>query len=173
MMVFIGSPPYPKGHIRRDLRKAVLKAWNQVNGVQIVTSTTLPADRWRKAEKLGQLYNGGKYYILADDDCMPIGEWDVERISSSMDRFKHVAIASAAMPDQQYDEEFHPLHAVGGIRVIRAGVLDFPAGFVGHDSDAYSLHIAKGYASGVFSFIRANHLGMGLSTDWRQNTFFS
>lgn len=173
MMVFIGSPPYPKGHIRRDFRRAVLKAWQEVKGAELVVSTTRPDQRWRKAEKLAQLYNGGKYYILADDDCTPLPPWDLDHAVTVLDRLKDVAIASAAMPGQDWPEEFHPLHAVGGIRIVRTGVLSFPADFKGHDSDAYNLHVKAGYRSGVLNFIRANHLGMGFSTEWRHKSFFS
>jgi len=173
MMVFIGSPPYPKGHIRRDLRRAVLKAWQEVPDVQIVTSTTRPDERWRKAEKLAQLYNEGKYYVLADDDCTPVPPFPLGAAVAVLDRLKNVAIAAAAMPGQQWDEDFHPLHAVGGIRIIRTGALDFPIGFQGHDSDAHNAIAEKGLVSGVLTCLRANHLGLGFSTNWRNNTFFA
>ena len=174
MMVFIGSPPYPRGHIRRDFRRAALKAWNNVDGAEVVVSMTKPPDRWRKAEKLAQLYNGGKYYILADDDCLPIGQWDIAYAIDVMDRYKDVAIAAATMPGERWEEaEFHPIHAVGGIRIIRKGVLEFPEDFDGGDSPAYSIHLAKGYRSGILPFLKANHLGLGFSTDWHTKSFFS
>lgn len=122
---------------------------------------------WRRkhAEELART----ECYILADDDCMPLGKRFLERSEDLMRRYPDYAILGTEDYCAPYGPtEIYETTTGGGINVIRKGVIEVPA-FNGQtwDGSAQGQQVrAKGYKVGRMRDVRRNHFGDGLSTVW-------
>lgn len=135
---------------------------------------------------------GGKFYILADDDCLPLCAPEQEFVQDGFSILKnHPEYAMLAplptnenivewTPSQQLDkyavqsdDEVMEHVSIGGIRFCRKGCLkgwpqitkDYP-GYDGKQGEALR---KAGWRVGYMRNLNFEHLGAGQSTVWRYN----
>lgn len=171
-----------KDELRKAIAKPCLMMWQMIIGhlphiivpQGLLMSVSNPDgmsgkefQQWRRAEaeRLAQT----PFYIIADDDCMPLGKNFLERCEDLMNRYPQYAILGTEDycapfgPDEIYDTA-----TAGGINVIRKGIIEVPP-FNGQtwDGCAQGEHVrAKGFKVGRMRDVRRNHFGDGLSTVW-------
>lgn len=158
-----------------ELRKAIaypcLMMWSTMCKPQLINPLDGMSGRefqsWRRkhAEELART----EFYIIADDDCMPLGKNFLQRCEDLMRRYPDYAVLGTEDYCAPYGpEEIYETTTGGGINVIRKGVIEVPA-FTGQiwDGSAQGQQVrAKGYKVGRMRDVRRNHYGDGLSTVW-------
>lgn len=114
----------------------------------------------------------GPIYIIADDDCLPLGNKFVERGLRIINSHPEYGILTAtSVCDGPYpgDNKNLPdvvdMHAVGGIAFVRKGILkEFkdcePSHIDGMICDEMN---SNGFKTGIMPHLRFNHLGFGWS----------
>lgn len=165
MECFIGVAKVPKPFIRQWLEQACISSWELY--AYVFWKPTTPSERWKWAEKQAE----GPIYILADDDCLLIPPFDIDKAISLMEIRPEIAILAARPYDRienfTFDkDDFCEYNSVGGIRFIRKGILEFPPGFRGDDSEVGNIVYKKGYKCGFIGSLERNHIGRGYSTEW-------
>ena len=170
--VLLISAPFPAAPLttrfREHLANAVASAWREIPSVRILQSRLHPPERWLYAERLTH----ERFYILADDDCLPHPKLDIQRVVNTMilrPEYGMIGLHNVVTPYQgRVDEDgIIEAHALGGVRFIRRGVVtEFPDSFNGDDSAYWDLMHARGYRQGVatgetFGFV---HCGEWRST---------
>jgi hypothetical protein len=168
MEIFLSSSPFMSSTVRWEIQDAVIEAWGLIPGAAPFVRYWGSGDRWREGEIEAQ----GKFWVLADDDCLVHPKLDIQSIVNTMIRrpeYGMIGLQNVIRPYQGVADEDGIIegHALGGVRFIRKGaVTEFPVGFDGDDSAYYDLMKARGYRQGVaigpeFSFI---HCGEWRST---------
>lgn len=168
-----------KDEFRKAIAAPCLMMWSSIcgpyignhRGPYIVSLGDLMSGRefqsWRR--HYAELHAKTPFYILADDDCMPLGNNFLERCEDLMNRYPEYAIlgtedyCAPSGPDEIYETK-----TAGGINVIRKGIIEVPP-FNGQtwDGCAQGEQIrAKGWKVGRMRDVRRNHFGDGLSTVW-------
>ena len=176
--VFLCTAAAPDDEIREGFLTSVHTRWDMdvSSVVRLVTIELLECslrdfqgERRRYAERNAQ----SDIYVLAEDDCMPLGNRFIERGLELMQRNPAYAVISPTVLNGVYegaaytpDGELILANSAGGINFTRKGLLgDLPAGFV--DEMKQSQHLCnKGWLSGYAPALKMNHLGAGLSTLW-------
>ena len=111
-------------------------------------------------------------YILAEDDCMPLGNNFVQRGVDILLRNPAYAVLSPTVLNGVYkgpayteDGELILANSAGGINFTRKGRVKAPQTFWDEMDQAQQLK-ADGWLSGYMPGLKMNHLGAGLSTIW-------
>jgi len=162
--------------LRQAIAKPCLMMWRKMCNPIIIT---MPESRnmsgrefqqWRR--KAAEQLSSTEFYVLADDDCMPLGNRFLERCEALMQKYPEYAILGTEDYCAPYGpEEIYETSTAGGINVIRKGVIEVPE-FNGEtwDGTMQGQQIrAKGYKVGRMRDVRRNHYGDGLSTVWPDN----
>jgi len=160
----------PRDRLREAIAAPCLMMWESFCRPKIILPIAMSGrefqqERRRMAEDKAQT----DFYIIADDDCMPLGKNFLERCEDLMRRYPEYALLGT----EDYCAPFGPTEIYetktgGGINVIRKGIIEVPP-FNGQtwDSCAQGEQIrAKGYKVGRMRDVRRNHFGDGLSTVW-------
>lgn len=173
---------YPSDDIRAAIARPCLMMWERICGDgegQLIIIIPTPGmsgrefQSWRRAEAERLAIAAHAYsYIIADDDCMPLGSQFIERCQDLIARYTDFAILGTEDYCAPYGEdEIYETSTAGGINVIRRGVLQFPP-YTGQtwDGCAQGEQVrAKGFRVGRMRDVRRNHFGDGLSTVWPDN----
>ena len=111
-------------------------------------------------------------YVLAEDDCMPLGNNFVQRGVDILMRNPAYAVLSPTVLNGVYkgpayteDGELIMANSAGGINFTRKGRVKAPQTFWDEMDQAQQLK-ADGWLSGYMPGLKMNHLGAGLSTIW-------
>jgi hypothetical protein len=171
MEVFIGSPPYDNfgelGTFRAQIRDLVMYAWARQPQVYLRAFISGPRDRWITAESKAQ----GNIYILADDDCLPPYNLNLEQVSNLFDEYPEfgmLAIGNTTEYGMYADQNIIEAGSVGGIRFLRRGmVTSWPENFSGDDNQYAGLMRVKGFRSAYVRRYGLQHLGDGYSV-WQK-----
>lgn len=181
----------PKDHwasvLRRGMRMATLARWHMFPKDE-VRLTVLHSSSFREfescfeadyislygptmhmdAKKAAERLAHSEVYVVADDDCLPIGRQFVsEGIAAMLNWEKYGILTATSIDDAALIERGlyvpPPLerHAVGGVAFIRKGILaDFdkcaPDQVDGTICDEFK---RRGWKSGVMPWVKFNHLG--------------
>jgi len=166
-----------KDELRAAIAKPCLLMWQQMcyETLHIVIPPQSMSGRefqqWRR--KAAEEMASGEFYILADDDCMPLGNRFLERCEALMQKYPEYAILGTEDYCAPYGpDEIYETTTAGGINVIRKGIIEVPEYREGvtWDGSAQGQQIrAKGYKVGRMRDVRRNHYGDGLSTVWPDN----
>lgn len=164
----------PADPLREAIAKPCLMMWESMcNPIVIIPKVGMSGrefQQWRRAE--AERLTSTEFYILADDDCMPLGNRFLERCEALMRKYPEFAILGTEDYCAPYGkDEIYETATGGGINVIRKGIIEVPQ-FNGQtwDGCAQGQQIrAKGYKVGRMRDVRRNHYGDGLSTVWPDN----
>ena len=125
---------------------------------------------WRRRH--AELFSESDPYILAEDDCMPLGNNFVQRGVDILLRNPAYAVLSPTVLNGTYrghayteDGELIMANSAGGINFTRKGRVKAPQTFWDEMDQAQQLR-ADGWLSGYMPGLKMNHLGAGLSTIW-------
>jgi len=166
----------PRDELRAAISKPCLLMWQAMCNESLHIIIPLQGmsgrefQQWRRnaAEELAST----DFYILADDDCMPLGNNFLERCEAIMRKYPEYAVLGTEDYCAPYGpEEIYETSTAGGINVIRKGIIEVPR-FNGEtwDGTMQGQQIrAKGYKVGRMRDVRRNHYGDGLSTVWPDN----
>lgn len=158
-----------------DLRKAIAKPCLMMWQKMCVPWHVIPLEgmsgkefqQWRR--QIAERQSTTPFYIVADDDCMPLGNNFLERCEDLMNRYPEYAILGTEDYCAPFGpDEIYETSTGGGINVIRKGIIEVPP-FNGQtwDGCAQGEQIrSKGYKVGRMRDVRRNHFGDGLSTVW-------
>lgn len=117
-------------------------------------------------------------YIMAEDDCMPLGPDFIERGLAIMNRHPEFAVLSPLLlpypekPSRWEDAECYEGITSGGINFTRKGCLkdlQVTPGVLFDESSQAGYLNRLGYKVGWMKTIKQNHLGAGLSTIWPES----
>ena len=148
--------------------------WHMEPGCELFTfrsrSERFHIEGKRKAETI----SSSPIYVLADNDCLILGEKFVERGVEIIERHPQYGLLAATSicdghfangSDRQVLEEVVPMHAVGGVAFVRKGILtDFLPCLPSQVDETICHEMAsKGYQTGSLPGLRFNHLGAGYS----------
>lgn len=126
--------------------------------------------------KLAEECATGEIYILAEDDCMPLGSSFVKRGLEVMMRHPEYAVLSPLLlpfppPINENEGEVSNGITAGGINFTRRGLIDIAQinSRLPWDECAQAEHLReKGWKSGWMRDVKCNHIGATLSTLWPQ-----
>lgn len=106
-------------------------------------------------------------YIIADDDCMPLGANFIERAEDVMRRHPEFAVLGATDYALPYSpDEVTEIGTAGGINVIRRGVIKVGEVVPWTSAQQREQVYKAGYRVGRMRDVRMNHFGEGFSTVW-------
>jgi len=176
--VFIGTQRY-KGDLlwRLHICAAVTMYWRQMPGVRVLVQDGM-SQRWRRveADKVSQY----PYYIVADDDCLPIGPYFIHQGMEMLDRYPDYGMLSPISyedPIGLWKEKGHEqtkdlfeAGSIGGIRFCRKGILkEWPKQTrVGYDVEQGQAIRDAGYKNGYLKELRMIHIGSRNSSIWNR-----
>ena len=143
-------------------------------------SFRIPAERMQRERRIrADELAKSDIYIVADDDCMPIGPDFIARGVAVMEAHPDFAVLAARNCHEKNDEppyvgryiddDVWEAHAVGGIRFCRKGaVKHWPESVSAgsYDCQHHEGIVASGMRAGYMRRVTMNHLGIGLSTHW-------
>jgi len=170
----------PNDPLREAIAKPCLMMWKQIqnatpgSGLVVVRPDEGMSGRefQQIRRKRAENWSRAPFYIVADDDCMPLGKKFLERCEALMHKYPEYAILGTEDYCAPYGpDEIYETTTAGGINVVRKGILEIPA-FNGQtwDGSAQGQQIrAKGFKVGRMRDVRRNHYGDGLSTVWPDN----
>ncbi len=164
----------PNDPLREAIARPCLMMWEAMcSPICIVPKPGMSGrefQQWRRAE--AERLSTTPFYIVADDDCMPLGKSFLERCEALMQKYPEYAILGTEDYCAPYGlDEIYETTTAGGINVVRKGILEIPA-FNGQtwDGSAQGQQIReKGFKVGRMRDVRRNHYGDGLSTVWPDN----
>lgn len=157
-------------------------AWLEPKDIRFTTlactDTEFQVERRREAENMAMT----DIYVLADDDCMPIGLNFFEKGVKVMEGHPEFAILSAWpsnavihpwTPEEGTafeDEDVMEHVSVGGIRFCRKGAMKkWPkAHGAFYDREQADYLRGEGWSVGLMRQVRMNHFGESYSTVWSQ-----
>ena len=164
----------PRDELRAAIAKPCLLMWQQICDPRIIIPPQGMSGRefqqWRR--KAAEEQASTEFYVLADDDCMPLGKRFLERCEALMRKYPEYAILGTEDYCAPYGaDEIYETTTAGGINVVRKGILEVPEyNDITWDGTAQGQQIrAKGYKVGRMRDVRRNHYGDGLSTVWPDN----
>lgn len=115
----------------------------------------------------------GDIYILAEDDCLPLGKNFTERGIALLDSYGEYAVLSPKLlpfpPPMNENDLVSEGITAGGINFTRAGLIDttiIPKDAVWDESSQAQHLREKGFKSGWMRDVMCNHLGAMHSTLW-------
>lgn len=174
----------PLSDEREEMAQRTIQAWLSIPNLRVhyLTPVSLGCslEEFQRERRIhAEQEAKGDIYVVADDDCLPLGGGDyVERAIYTMRRYPQYAILSAwplnakinpweaaTQPDTP-DVMGHV--SVGGIRFCRKGTLvGWPSqSGPGYDMQHCEAIRAIGSHVGYFHTIHMRHLGEGLSEIW-------
>jgi hypothetical protein len=135
--------------------------------------TAGPADQFHVA-RYGepQRAHPDDWFVVADDDCLPLGQSFVERALAVLRGSGEYAVVAAlnllALPNGYPSaNQILESHAVGGINFVSPRCPPIPEGIslpAQTDTARYEVVRAAGLKEGYLQQVRMNHLGHGFST---------
>jgi hypothetical protein len=105
-------------------------------------------------------------YVVADDDCMPLGLNFIRRGLEMMAKYPEYAILSPSGLGHKDSEEVVEMTTPGGINFIRKGLLLIPDIAEYEDSAVGKQLRDKGLKCGRMTLLQMNHFGERLSVTW-------
>ena len=176
--------------IRGGLAEACLTRW-AAEEVNPFVLRPLPVDKdpfqltRRKVAEFDSQCLGASYYILADDDCLPITQEPIVPAGIAlMEKYPEFAILSCwphcedgplLTCDNFWDgprivnDEIEEVNSAGGIRFCRTGCIkEWPEPTSPYQYDTQHCEALReaGYRVGYMKDIKFNHLGSGYSLSW-------
>lgn len=166
--------------IRQGLRDAVTARWEkdwEMVGIHLLTPSAIGCTNKEfqgLRRKYAEEHSAESFYILAEDDCMPLGPDFVKRGMEVMQRHPDYAVLSPLLLPfppavKENDGEVSEGITAGGINFTRRGLIDVAAinSRLPWDECAQAEHLrGKGWKSGWMRNVKCNHLGATLSTLW-------
>lgn len=165
--------------IRQGLFAAVYARWGEERGInlKLVTPEVVKCSllHFQGARRLwAEERSESDIYILAEDDCLPLGRNFVERGMKVMERHPEFATLSPMLlpfPPQftPLDDEVATGITSGGINFTRRGLIDKAVinSRLPWDECAQAEHLKeKGHLVGWMRNVKCNHTGATLSTLW-------
>lgn len=170
-----------KWKMRRGLIDATVARWKMFEGIRlttIVAGADIPEKNFHIVSKsCAERYAATSIYIVADDDCLPIGVDFVERGLALMEAWPKFGLISAtSICDGHYPagagaaltdvvEEW----SAGGVAFVRRGILTkFPPCTPDQVDETICNEIRRyGYKTGVMPEVSFNHLGAHYSVTSR------
>lgn len=171
MKVFFCTCAKESDPIRWHLAQACLWRWKMEAEPIVLTPELLNCSR---TEFMGEQFryaeeNGSELYIVADDDCMPIGKDFIERGMNILKANPEYANLAASVHYVPADApEVFASNGGGGARFVRRGMIEVPKNRPRvYDDCALSADLkARGWLTGYMRDVHINHLGHKLSTVW-------
>jgi hypothetical protein len=170
--VFIRSAP--PSTFRQKLQALTVEAWGfdpMANIVPIIGSVTEKDFHWKSrmtAERLAQ----GPWYVLSDDDILPLGADWIERAMNIIPHWPDFSILganqvnhSARVKNPGFDVE--PMSSVGSPQLIRKGTIDWSklhGPGIDEDKIIGEYCAAHNIKIGCMVEMDVNHAGQGFST---------
>lgn len=168
-----------KDHLRSAIADACRLRWERAYGhgflKMIRPSGFISAGAFQLEHRIRQERDAKTpIYCHADDDCMPLGNKFLERAVEIMERrteYGIVAFNDAQLRGFGYKDEIVPHHGVGGIYLLRKGIIHPPEQHPWYDDTAMCDSISlRGFKVGRFRDIVFNHYGYALSTTFPERT---
>jgi hypothetical protein len=176
----INAPP-----IRKAMFNLCETFWNQQADVEMETILGHGRMFQRQRRILSELRSAGKFYIVADDDCLP-ASFQVKRLLQVAEKYPEFGILSfypmnatinSWTPDPAeaiggfaYEDSDVMEHvSVGGVRLVRSRIhADWPEmnEHNGYDFIQCSYLRSKGFRCGYLKNFVMNHIGELHSTVW-------
>jgi hypothetical protein len=167
---------YAKDDIRKGLRDAVIARWKQMPVNLAVIDGVAMGIRGKEFQGIRRAIAESKaksdIYILAEDDCMPLGKRFLDAGLSLMAAYPRYGVLAPTVLNgvyegaaYKYDGDVIEANSAGGINFTRKGIIDLPTGFQDEMGQANALRL-KGWKSGYMKNVKVNHLGAFLSTLW-------
>lgn len=144
-----------------------------------------PTEFQRERRRWPDAHADGRYYVVADDDCLPQAQPFFDEAIDILDRHPDFAIlalrprnsgvsplALRGHPGFSWeDDEVFEFPSVGGIRFCRPGVLgpdDWPPlTRPNYDREHSEAIRAKGFKVGYYKHLTCLHIGEGYSERWK------
>lgn len=166
--------------VRIGLREGVDARWSSMADSEhtLVTPTTVGCSNL-EFQGMRRPYiearSQSDIYIMAEDDCMPLGPNFIERGLEIMARHPDFAVLSPLLlpypetPSMWQDDEVYEGITSGGINFTRKGALKdlkVEPGVLFDESSQAGYLKRLGWRVGWMKHLKQNHLGAGLSTIW-------
>lgn len=161
-----------KRQFRIGMFDVCVARWRMQSDIRLeIVNGRYPTPFHMGSKKRAEESSTSSIYIVADDDCLPIGRNFVkDGVEILYDHPEYGLLTATSVSDGSYRQLEYPnevaeLHAVGGIAFVRKGILtDFnDLGVAKTDESICSEMNRKGYKTGVMPNVKFNHLGAGYS----------
>lgn len=174
------------GELRYFMRGLCWLKWTLEPEADLIYLTPAKADcdenefQWVR-RKYAEDNRASEFYILADDDCLPITPHFILRglnILREHDQFAILGLNPRTchewLPEDNYkvisDSAVFEQYSVGGIRFCRRGCMKSWPVFTGpgYDEQQCLALRSMGWRVGYFRDLTMNHIGEGYTTVWNQ-----
>lgn len=154
--------------LRLALKEATLSRW----AIQHDARVWLVNKPHMQAKRHAEQHATTDIYIVADDDCMPLGKDFVATGCATLrDNLAFGLLSAASVIEHHFytEDTLSPnivaAHSVGGVAFVRKGILtEFRACPPNQTDDSICSEIVrKGYRTGFMPHVQINHLGYGYS----------